>query len=44
VPIYQVYVHVPRIRLPSEDVQKFFDSFQMSVAANAGGAAEGPRD
>jgi hypothetical protein len=29
--IYQVFVHVPKIRLSSEDVQKFFDSFHVSA-------------
>jgi len=28
---YQVSVHVPKIRLTSEDVQKFFDSFKLSA-------------
>jgi hypothetical protein len=29
--LYQVLVHVPRIRLASADVEKFFDSFQLSA-------------
>lgn len=37
--IYQVSVHVPRIRLASEDVQKFFDSFKLT--AEPGAAPDG---
>jgi hypothetical protein len=33
--IYQVSVHVPKIRLTSEDVQKFFDSFKLSAEPGA---------
>jgi hypothetical protein len=33
--VYQVSVHVPEIRLPSEDVQKFFDSFKLSAEPGA---------
>jgi hypothetical protein len=33
--IYQVMVHVPIIRLASEDVQKFFDSFKLSAERGA---------
>jgi hypothetical protein len=29
--LYQVSVHVPKIRLTSEDVQEFFDSFKLSA-------------
>lgn len=29
--LYQVSVHVPQIRLTSQDVQKFFDSFKLSA-------------
>jgi hypothetical protein len=29
--IHEVSVHVPKVRLTSEDVQKFFDSFQLST-------------
>jgi hypothetical protein len=32
---YQVAVHVPRIRLASADVQKFFDSFRLSAEPGA---------
>jgi hypothetical protein len=29
--LFQVSVHVPKVRLASKDVQKFFDSFQLSA-------------
>jgi hypothetical protein len=33
--LYQISVHVPKIRLTSEDLQKFFDSFKLSAYPNA---------
>jgi hypothetical protein len=33
--VYQVFVHVPEVRLASEDVQKFFDSFKVSAEPGA---------
>ncbi len=32
--IFQLSVHVPKIRVTSEDVQKFFDSFELVVEPN----------
>jgi hypothetical protein len=34
--IYQASVHIPKIRLASADVQKFFESFRLSAEAGAG--------